>query len=185
MWFKLHGEGERIDHARCPRCRAAPCVSRVRFAVPVKGLRIVGWGAGLTALIGGAAVALLMGHMPLHAGSPAASMLYGATFAPVGNDRPGLVVTSLRSEVDDAGLRSAVDKDRAAAVRPPLHVGDTILAVDDRPATSFSLLREEASRAGDAPVRLRVARDHGLITITLLRSGSGGLRGQQDFADRR
>jgi S1-C subfamily serine protease len=160
-------------------------VSRVRFAVPVKGLRIVGWGAGLTALIGGAAVALLMGHMPLHAGSPAASMLYGATFAPVGNDRPGLVVTSLRSEVDDAGLRSAADRDRAAAVRPPLHVGDTILAVDDRPATSFSLLREEASRAGDAPVRLRVARDHGLITITLLRSGSGGMRGQQDFADRR
>ena len=142
----------------------------------MKGLRIVGWGAGLAALVGGAAMALLVGHMPLHAGPRTPAMLYGATFAPAAADRPGLVVTSLRSDVDDG---------TAAAVKPPLKVGDTVLAIDDRPATSFSLLREEASRSGDAPVRLRVARDHGLITITLLRSGSGGLRGQQDFADRR
>lgn len=142
----------------------------------MKGLRIVGWSAGLAALTGGAAVALLVGHMPLHAGTRAPSMLYGATFAPAGEDRPGLVVTSVRSDVAD---------DASAGTKPPLQVGDTVLAIDDRPATSLSLLREEAARGGDSPVRLRVARDHGLITITLLRSGSGGLRGQQDIADRR
>ncbi|HIV79110.1 PDZ domain-containing protein [Sphingomonas yabuuchiae] len=142
----------------------------------MKSLRIVGWSAGMAALIGGAAFALLVGHMPLHAGPHRPSTLYGATFAPVAEGRPGLVVTSLRSDVDD---------DSAALVRPPLHVGDTVLSVDGHPATSFALLRDEAALATDTPMRLQVARDHGLLTITLLRSGAGGQRGQQDFADRR
>ena len=142
----------------------------------MKSLRIVGWSAGMAALIGGAAFALLVGHMPLHAGPHRPSTLYGATFAPVAEGRPGLVVTSLRSDVDD---------DAAALVKPPLHVGDMVLSVDGHPATSFAMLRDAAALASDTPMRLQVARDHGLLTITLLRSGSGGQRGQQDFADRR
>lgn len=142
----------------------------------MKGLRIVGWGAGLVALVGGAATALLVGHMPLRAGPHRPSTLYGATFAPVGDDRPGLVVTSLRSDVDD---------DPMPPVKPPLHVGDTVMTIDGHPATSFAMLRDEAARRIDSPVQLEVARDHGLLTITLLRSASGGQRGQQDFADRR
>jgi S1-C subfamily serine protease len=142
----------------------------------MKSLRIVGWSAGMAALIGGAAFALLVGHMPLHAGPHRPSTLYGATFAPVAEGRPGLVVTSLRSDVDD---------DAAALVKPPLHVGDMVLSVDGHPATSFAMLRDEAALASDTPMRLEVARDHGLLMITLLRSGSGGQRGQQDFADRR
>lgn len=142
----------------------------------MKGLRIVGWGAGLAALVGGAAVALLVGHMPLHAGPRTPSTLYGATFAPIGEDRPGLVVTSLRSDVAEAPT---------PMVDPPLHVGDRVMTVDGHPATSFTMLREETARRGNMPVSLEVARDHGLLTITLLRSGPGGQRGQQDFADRR
>ncbi|WP_322963272.1 hypothetical protein [Sphingomonas fuzhouensis] len=136
----------------------------------------MGWGAGMAALTGGAAVALLVGHMPLHAGPHRPPTLYGATFAPVADGRPGLVVTSLRSDVDGDATKSA---------KPPLQVGDTVLSVDGRPATSFAMLREEASLPTASPLRLEVARDHGLLTITLLRSGSGGQRGQQDFADRR
>ncbi|MDY0958417.1 MULTISPECIES: hypothetical protein [unclassified Sphingomonas] len=142
----------------------------------MKGLRIVGWGAGAAALVGGGAIALLVCHMPLHAGPHTPSTLYGATFAPLGEDRPGLVVTSLRSDVDDAP---------APPIHPPLHVGDLVMKVDGRPATSFAMLRDEATRHVDSPVRLQVARDDGLLTITLLRSASGGQRGQQDFADRR
>lgn len=142
----------------------------------MKGLRIVGWGAGLVALIGGAAVALLVGHMPLRAGPHTPSTLYGATFAAIGDDRPGLVVTSLRSDVAD---------DPSPRVKPPLHVGDRVMTIEGRPATSVAVLREEAARHGASPVRLQVARDHGLLNITLLRTGAGGQRGQQDFADRR
>lgn len=142
----------------------------------MKGLRIVGWSAGLAALIGGGAVAVLVGHMPLHAGPHRSSTLYGATFAPVGEDRPGLVVTSLRSDVAD---------DPTPPAKPPLQVGDTVMTIDGRPATSFAMLREEAARPIPSPVRLQVARDHGFVTITLLRSAPGGQRGQQDFADRR
>lgn len=179
----LQSYGERIDHARSRQGhdrrdhrRDGPCAGVGATGARVKGLRIVGWSAGIAALTGAAAVALLVGHMPLHAGTRAPSMLYGATFAPVGSGRPGLVVTS---------LRSGVVGDSMAAVKPPLQVGDTVLTVDDRPASSFALLREEALRSGDAPVRLRVARDDSLLTITLLRRGPGGLRGQQDIADRR
>ncbi|WP_343525689.1 PDZ domain-containing protein [Sphingomonas sp.] len=155
------------------RLSRGPSCGRYRA---MKGLRIVGWGAGVAALAGGAALALLVGHMPLHAGTHPSRSLYGATFAPAADDRTGLVVTSLRSDVRDDGV---------AMVKPPLHVGDTVLAINDRPATSFALLREAVARHDPSPVRLRVAREHGFLTITLLRSGSGGLRGQQDFVDRR
>ncbi|MFE8582654.1 hypothetical protein ACFX59_00955 [Sphingomonas sp. NCPPB 2930] len=142
----------------------------------MKGLRIVGWGAAAVALLGAGAMALLVGHLPLRAGMRTGTTLYGATFVPMGDDRPGLVVTSLRSDLD--GDPGTIDN-------LPLHVGDTVVAVDGRPATSFSLLRDEALRNPEAPLRLRIMRDHGLHTITLLRTGSGGLRGQQDFVDRR
>ncbi|MET4897011.1 hypothetical protein RN629_07535 [Sphingomonadaceae bacterium jetA1] len=153
-----------------------PVTPRDRRHRPVKGLRLVGWSAGAVALVGGLAAALLMGPMSLHPATRTAATLYGATFAPLGDDRTGLVVTSLRSDVD--GQASPM-------VQPPLRVGDTVLTIDDRPATSFTLLREEAARHASTPVRLRVAREHGLVTITLLRTGSGGLRGQQDLIDRR
>lgn len=161
-----------MDDAR--RDRQAIVAPSRRSASPVKGLRIVGWSAASAALLGCAAMAMLVGHMPLHAGGQQKPTLYGATFAPAGGDRPGLVVTSLRSDMADG---------KSHVAQPPLRVGGTVLAIDDRPATSFSLLRDEAVRHSDSPVRLRIARDHGLVTITLLRTGSGGLRGQQDLID--
>ncbi|MGE7205544.1 hypothetical protein ACQKJZ_07675 [Sphingomonas sp. NPDC019816] len=161
-----------MDDAR--RDRQATVAPSRRAAPPVKGLRIVGWSAASAALLGGAAIAMLVGHMPLHAVGRQKPTLYGATFAPVGGDRPGLVVTSLRSAADDG---------TGPVARPPLRVGDTVLAIDDHPATSFALLRDEAARHAQSPVRLSVARDHGLVTITLLRTGPGGLRGQQDLID--
>ncbi|MFN3675479.1 MAG: PDZ domain-containing protein [Sphingomonas pseudosanguinis] len=161
-----------MDDAR--RDRQAIVAPRRPPAAPVKGLRLVGWSAGSAALLGGAAIAMLVGHMPLHAGGRQKPTLYGATFAPLGGDRPGLVVTSLRSHAEDAP---------AAVSEPPLRVGDTVLAIDDQPVMSFGQLRDEAARHANSPVRLRVARDHGLVTITLLRTGPGGLRGQQDLID--
>lgn len=161
-----------MDDAR--RDRPAIVAPRRRPVAPVKGLRLVGWSAGSAALLGGAAIAMLVGHMPLHAGNRQKPTLYGATFAPSGGDRPGLVVTSLRSHAEDSTLPVA---------QPPLRVGDTVLSIDDQPATSFAVLRDEAARHANSPVRLRVARDHGMVTITLLRTGPGGLRGQQDLID--